>query len=44
VGSPAIRAERKATAFDPYNLIRIMPAEGIGFASHTLLGGGFFDE
>jgi hypothetical protein len=43
VGSPAIRAERKAMAFDPYNLIRIMPAEGFGFAGHTLHGGGFFD-
>jgi hypothetical protein len=44
VGSPAIRAERKAAAFDPYNLIRIMPAEGIGFTDHTLHGGGFFNE
>jgi len=31
VGSPAARAERKAQAFDPYDLIRIMPAEGSGF-------------
>jgi len=29
MGSPDDRAERKAAAFDPMNLIRIMPAEGV---------------
>jgi hypothetical protein len=27
-GEPVSRAERKAAALDPQNLIRIMPAEG----------------